>query len=343
MKVPEYMREKEKRAGGMEGTHVILGLVIGLCVINVAVLVGGWQVVRSERREGREGRGWSAWQERTWAAKLLAEGLREQAVEAFERYIARGEVSSSEVANVSYMMGKAMMEEGRYEDALGYFYRAEVADGGSKAAAEARRAVVVCLERLGRMVDARYALDRETALQRGGATQEVRGVVVAKVGDEEITMGEINDYIQRMPAGRQKEMDTAGGREEVLRQIVMERLLYKRGQMAGIDRSAEVKKRVAEIERQMIVERVMKEEIERRVKVTDEEVRKYYEGNKGRFGKVEGGTNGVVEVPRFEVVRGEVERAYRAEKEREAVEQMVEEMMKAYRVEIYAERLGGRE
>ena len=341
MKVPEYMQVK--RAGRLDVMHVVLALVIGLCVINVVALVAGWHVVRSERRAGCEGRGWSAWQERMLAAKLLTEGLREQAVEAFERYIARGEVSSSEVANVSYIMGKAMMEEGRYEEALGYFYRAELADGGSKAGAEARRAVVVCLERLGRMVDARYALDRETALQRSGATQEVRGVVVAKVGDEEITMGEVNDYIQRMPAGRQKEMDTVRGREEVLRQIVMERLLYKRGQMAGIDRSAEVKKRVAEIERQMVVEQVMKEEMERRVKVTDEEVRKYYEGNTGRFGKVEWGTNGVVNVPRFEVVRGEVERAYWAEKEREAVEKMLEEMMKAYRVEIYVERLGGRE
>lgn len=339
MKVPEYMQEAEKRERRGKWVGVA---VVALCVVNAAALVVGLYGMRRGEVGGREMAGWDAAQQRALAAKLLTEGMRERAIEAFEKYLAMGGASSSDVANVSYLMGKANMELQRYEEALACFYRAELADGGSKAAADARRAVIVCLERMGRMVDARYALDKETALRRSGVTQEVRGVVVAKIGDEEITAGDVHDYIQRLPEREQKRLDTAQGRDEVLRQMVMERLLYKKGQLAGLDRDGEVRRQVAEVERQLVVQRVVKEELGRRVQVDEADVRNYFEANKGKFEKrkaVDGGTNEVVETPRFEVVRSEVERAYRAEKEQRAMEELMGELMKAYRVEVYAERL----
>lgn len=339
MKVPEYMQEAER---GERGVRWVVVAVAALCVVNAAALVVGLYGMRRGEAAGRNGNGWSAAQQRALAAKLLTEGMRERALEAFEKYLGMGRAGSSEVANVSYLMGKANMELQRYEEALECFYRAELADRGSKAAAEARRAAIVCLERMGRMVDARYALDKETALRRSGETQEVRGVVVAKIGDEEITAGDVHDYLQRLPAREQQRLDTAQGREEALRQMVMERLLYKKGQLAGMDRDGDVRRQVAEVERQLVVQRVVKEELGRRVKVDDADVRNYFEANKEKFGKRkagEGGTNDVAETPRYEVVRSEVERAYRLEKEQRAMEELLGELMKAYRVEVYGERL----
>lgn len=340
MTEPEYMRWGERREEGKWRTagKVVLGMVVGGLVVVIVWWVTGWW---GEGVEGDAEAGWDAARQRALGAKLLTEGLKEQAIRAFERYLEMGGVGSSEVANVSYLLGKTCMELGRYEEALVHFYRANLAEAGGKVAAEARRAEVVCLERMGRLVDARYALDRETAL-RGGGTQEVRGVVVAKIGEENVTVGDVHDYLQRLPRERQREMDTARGREDILRQLVAERLLYKKGQMAGIDRLPEVRREVEGVMRGIVVRRVMEEEVKKRVKVGEDEVRRYYERNRDRFKRsVSDGTNEVAEVPAFEVVRGDVERAYVAEAEARAMEEVLGELMRAYRVELYPERLEG--
>ena len=286
MSTPEYM--KGAAQGGQaahDDRHARRATVLTMVNIALTGALGVMMVALLAPRMAPEpaGGGWPAAQQKELAVKLNTEGLSDRAVEAFETYLRQYTVDSGEVARVSYLMGKIRCDQQRYEDAMACFHRAQIAEPGGQAASDAGRQMVTCLDRLGRSYDARYALDQQTALRASARTQDVRSAVVAKIGDEQITLRDVENELQKLPAAQQAEAEKPEGKLDFLKQHITQKLLFKKGLVLGVDRQADVRERVAAIERQLVVRQLLDDEIKKRVTIESGDVKLFYEANPGMF------------------------------------------------------------
>ncbi|MBM4050000.1 MAG: hypothetical protein FJ279_33305, partial [Planctomycetes bacterium] len=176
------------------------GLLI-LIAVGVGLLLPSLARIRHRARLAEQGgaTSWDAERQRQFANKLEAQGLKREAIQAYEQYLELADPSASERANLYYKLGKLHSELSEYEKALACYLKVEIADPKSKLADEIGPRIVECWERLGKDIDAQYALEQRAALDKPKAPKEKRGAVVAKIGDREISMGELDDAIQRMP------------------------------------------------------------------------------------------------------------------------------------------------
>jgi len=75
--------------------------------------------------------------------------------------------------------------------------------------------IVECLERLQRSADAKQALDEATSLEDGSARESRPGTVVARIGDRDITSGDLEYHIGQLPDYLQSQMKEPGARHMV--------------------------------------------------------------------------------------------------------------------------------
>ena len=290
MSVPEYLKPTlpETFTAEMRAwRRVVLALLAALFVMLGAVLalLVAWHGPRAAAGSAHS---WTAQQQRALATKLRTEGLQDEAVAAFEKYLDTFDPAPDERASIYYTLGKTRVEQGRFAEALACFYRVEIADPRSALVKEAGAEIVTCLERLGRGVDAKYALDRQTALHPEAVQQPGRGAVVATIGKDEISVGDVNDELQQLPAQMQKQFERVERKSEFLRQMIAQRLLADKARMLGYDRDAALRRQVAAFERELLVQRVMQTEIAKRVKIDPSDVATYFQANKERYLQPEG-------------------------------------------------------
>jgi tetratricopeptide (TPR) repeat protein len=227
--------------------------------------------------------GWSSAQQRAYATKLLSEGLHDKAVEQFDVYLNSGGIGSQEVAAVVYTIGKIRFDQARYDDALAAFYQVELADAASPMREQAARYVVTCLERLGRGIDARNALDRQTALHPSAVNSNTRASVVARIGDEEITTGNLRDLLQTLPPDEQEQFASPAAQRTLLRQYVTQRLLALKARTLGLDAATDVRRRVAQFEDSVLVRHFLDQELAKEISVSPADVKLYYEAHPELF------------------------------------------------------------
>ncbi len=105
--------------------------------------------------------------------------------------------------------------------------------------------------------------------------------VVATVGGEDIYTGDFADALRRIGPSEKINTNTPEGRRAVLDRLIGEKLLYLESRKRGLDKDPEIARILRLFSQQVLVQgllqRIGKEP------VTDEEVRKYYEGHKADF------------------------------------------------------------
>lgn len=104
------------------------------------------------------------------------------------------------------------------------------------------------------------------------------GKVVAEVGKEKITLEEIDGMIKELP--QQYQATVASRKEMFLENVINQKLLYAEALNQNLDKDANVKKQIEEATKQIIIEGLLRREIEQKVQVPDEDVRSYYDANK---------------------------------------------------------------
>ncbi|HEY8495006.1 MAG TPA: thioredoxin domain-containing protein [Myxococcota bacterium] len=114
--------------------------------------------------------------------------------------------------------------------------------------------------------------DRSPAPGQPPAADEEAGALAGRFAGREVTVGEVDDWIKEKlfanATGNRNPNRVYELRRRALEQMASEQALETAAAQAGKD-----------------VETLMREEIEKRSAVTDEEVRAYYEENQQRFGK----------------------------------------------------------
>jgi peptidyl-prolyl cis-trans isomerase C len=115
---------------------------------------------------------------------------------------------------------------------------------------------------------------------------EKKGPYLAKVGDTVITQTDFDRELKGLPEFVQKMFEDRAGKEKFLEELVKRELLYKEALKKGLDKDQEYVKKLEDFRKITLVGLLLQKEIEAKVKVSDQDVKDYYEKNKERFAPV---------------------------------------------------------
>jgi len=224
---------------------------------------------------------WTSEHQRALAGKLNGAGLTLEAIKEYEDYLRTAPLDKKQLANLSYTIGKMYMEEGKYEKALSLFYRVEIADPDTDLKIELGPKIINCLERTGKYNAAEYALNKRTSNreEKKGKT----GQVAAIIGEEKIFVEDINLSIDAMPEWMRKQVSTKEGKAEYLKKYVADELFFRKGIKLEYDKSPELRKRLAAVEKELVVNKVLEQEIKNKIKIEDDDLKNFFEANKNRY------------------------------------------------------------
>ena len=250
------------------------GLVAMLFLGDRASSGAGTQGVRGEGR-------------RDLAGKLLSAGLKGKAIEQYELYLAEADLASDRRAKITYTLGTLCMEEGDYEDALSWLYQVEMLDPKTELAPEVGSKIVACLERLGRFAQAQYSLDARSSLDKAGRDEFKGDEVVARVGNDVITLGELDEAIDALPEWMRSAVEDPAQKMAFLEQYVAEELSYQKAKRLELDKDPSVRKQAERATRQLMIQKVLEDEIKAKVKISDDDLDLYYRAHADRYGEKE--------------------------------------------------------
>ncbi len=270
------------------------------------------------------------WQEqRDQAIELQNNKLYQAAIEEYGQIIDNPAVPAAKRANYAYTIGEIYQNElGDYENAAANYIRARALGPRPELADKISLRLVECFENLGRSFDAARQLATSTAEEKEQQPAEP-GTVVARIGDREITMTEVEKELQQLPVPIQKEFSSREKKLEFLRQYIGMELLYKSGLRRGIDRQPAVKEQLVDAKRQMVIDEILRTEILDKIDVSEADLDLFYQAHK----------EDLFEGKPKEEVRSQIQQEYMRLKQREMYSKMIDELITAEPVEIYEENI----
>ncbi len=109
------------------------------------------------------------------------------------------------------------------------------------------------------------------------------GKVLAEVNGKAITVGDFNAELENLPPYVRPMAQTPEGKKELLNRMIIRELVLEQAQKDGIDKSKEVAARLEEVKKLVIVEAYVRKKIEGDIKISDDEMKKFYDQNKDKF------------------------------------------------------------
>jgi len=107
------------------------------------------------------------------------------------------------------------------------------------------------------------------------------GDVLARINDKVMTLGEFNQRIERLPK-HYRDIIT-GQKKKFLDELIKEELLHEEALKLGIGKDEETREVIEEAKRKIIISRLIKNEVDDKVSVSDEEIKSYYDGRSEEF------------------------------------------------------------
>ena len=275
---------------------------------------------------------------REFANVLYNRELYKQAIAEYERYLHDYPLNETEQANISYTIGNIYLDRLRdAESALAYYLRVKELYPKSELVDDASRRVVECLERLQRSADAQQALEESTFLDTTQVTKKRPGEVIAKIGDREITTGDLEFEMKNLPPYMQAQIRDRSRKLEFLQQYVATELLYNTAKRKGLENNQEVIDAAFQAKKNFVVQKFLQEEIGQNINFEPSDIELYYRANLSRYTKAD--SSGQAPPPSFEEVRNQVTQDYVREKQQEAYAKLVERMMRAENAVIYSDKV----
>jgi len=116
--------------------------------------------------------------------------------------------------------------------------------------------------------------------------EEQKVPYLAKVGNTKITQADLEREIKNLPEFAQKLFEGPGGKEKFLDELIKKELLYQEALKKGLDKDAEYRRKVEEYKKLTLIGQLLEKEIETKAKVTDQDVKDYYEKHKEELASV---------------------------------------------------------
>jgi parvulin-like peptidyl-prolyl isomerase len=265
-------------------TPLLLTLVI-LCGFTALIALQLFLHTRAQApsRIAESGGGLTTGQLREYAVYLEEKQLPGAAIEAYEAYLGKAQIEEEARARICYSIAKLAIDAEQYELALAYLYQAEMLQPDSDLKDEINKRVVHCLEKLDRSVDLRKELRRRTDLKRTPDDLQDGETVLAEFAGEIITDRDLEMEIESLPPYAREAVDTPEKRADLLKNMVAERLLLDKALRLELDKDPEVQERLAEERDAMIVRKLIADEVQQKVRITPEDVERFYKAEPARF------------------------------------------------------------
>jgi tetratricopeptide (TPR) repeat protein len=298
----------------------IILLILAVAILLVSALIYGQMRKMGERKADFA-------QQQDLAAELEESKLYDQAVAEYERLLDMGGLNREKQANINYIMGSIYLNDlNDYENAAARFIRAKLLHPKSELKDRINKSLMICFERMGRSLEAQRQLERSTDLDQSQKAQE-GGVVVAKIRDRKITMGELENEIEKLPPSVQSQFKGREGKLGFLQNYIGSELLYHTALRRGLDKDKDVREGVSQFEKQMMINRLLSEEIPQDLEISQNDIKLYYDAHQDEFEDKELGE-----------VRSRIETELRKMKQEEAYNKLISRMLEAEQVKIFDDR-----
>jgi parvulin-like peptidyl-prolyl isomerase len=86
-----------------------------------------------------------------------------------------------------------------------------------------------------------------------------------------------------MPEWMRKQVSTKEGKTEYLKKYVADELFFRKGIKLEYDKSPELRKRLATFEKELVVNKVLEEEIKDKIKIEDDDLKNFFEAHKNKY------------------------------------------------------------
>jgi len=107
--------------------------------------------------------------------------------------------------------------------------------------------------------------------------------VIATVNGAKITSDDFDREVKALPEYIRAMADTPQGKKEMVDTLVMRELILQQAAKDGVDKSKDVEEKLAELKKRIIVDTYLKKKVESESKISDEELKKFYEQNMEKF------------------------------------------------------------
>ena len=98
-----------------------------------------------------------------------------------------------------------------------------------------------------------------------------------------ITLADVQESIEKLPRFKRDRYKGKEGIEKRLNEVIEEELKLREGESRRYDLDPEIVDKVVEYMNQLLVQKIVEEEIDKKVTVTEDEMRRYYEEHKAEF------------------------------------------------------------
>ena len=276
---------------------------------------------------------------REFANVLYNRELYKQAIAEYERYLHDYPLDEREQASISYTIGNIYFDRVRdYETALSYYLRVQELYPKSELTPEAGKLIVECLERLQRSADAQQALEESTFLDTAQVTKKRPGAVLAKIGSREITSGDLEFEMKRLPPYMQAQIKDKSKRVEFLRQYVATELFYDAAKRQGLEKDAEVLEAAFLAKKNLMVQKFLEEEIAGKFDYHESDLDLYYRANLNRYTKTDSAGKNPQQLS-FAEAKPQVTQDFIREKQQQSYNALIERMLRAEAVQIYDDKV----
>ena len=306
---------------------------ISLFLIRFGFLVFGCiTIIQCSSGEGQKVDGGRV---REYANALYNRELYSQAIREYERYLEGYRLDDQQSANINFIIGNIYFERLHdYENAMAYFLKVKHVFPESTVMGEVDKRVVACLERLQRSADAKQALDEATSLQPGEIQKPKPGTVIARIGNREITTGDLAFHISQLPDYLRSQFQERQAKIEFLRQFIATELFYDAAKRKELDKDKEVIEGSFQAKKNLMVQKYLQEEIAEGLSLKEEDVELFFRANKDQY--VEKDDEGNVKRQKtYDEVRQQVAEDYVRDKQQKAYDELLQRMMRAEKVEVF--------
>ena len=157
--------------------------------------------------------------------------------------------------------------------------------------------------------------------------KEKNAKVIAKIGDREITLTELQSEIQKLPPGYPVNFNDKKGKVDFLKQYIGVLLLYQEAQKKGLANDPEILKQTLETKKGLMVDKYLNAEIPI-PEISDSEVEVFYAMNKAQLpGR------------KYEEIKDQLKFELIQQKRREAYNNLVAKLIQDDKVKIFEDKL----
>ncbi len=217
------------------------------------------------------------------ANNLKSKGLYSQAIDAYKEFLQNSSINKKKEANINYMIAELYREYLKdFENALYYYYKSKLIYPDTPLLNNINQKIVECLENSGHSREAQLALEESTLLT--GKNKIKKGdIIVAKIDKDIITLNEFNKWFDNLPADIRKNYNTPAKKKEILRQFIAQELMYRKALRKGYQNNPDVLKKSFEIKKNLMIQKLMSDELFNKIKITQSDVELYYKANKDKY------------------------------------------------------------